>query len=745
MDLNSVLDRFTGRNFVLYGGDEELLRQVQTKGVVLYWYTNRFNETTNPPQQLYTRFIQNMDDVLRDPNSASPIRDAIIIVVGNGYVGSLKAEIFAPRILRAPAYTSKLIIFHGYPGFITMTENGDTVGGIVKQVYANGSIVAPEDDRIVYLQELTSVMLPSVNVPVPLRDQDLSVNSDFYRQVGGILPYIHMISRIRDVKQSTGSPSIPISDDLPIDILNLNDQQRQRDYDPNEWTSAVHWGQRKLLISEIELLVEVLREDFRRADEARQRGITSGDIITNAGRGFTLVYVGAAPGSHIPYLLSLFANITDLRIHLWDRPSRFDVQEDTSIPVDRRLIRVVPPEFADPAMTGDTEGFFTDVVARNYLQRYGTNNKLIFVSDIRDRASEEAVHRDMVLQRGWVETLQPYASQLKFRLPFSGDNTYEYLAGQVYTQAWSRIKSTEARLLSFRPFRSQLYNVNDYDRQMSYFNVITRMSSYDIGRTVDVAYRNYSRNRNTGTSGIGPYIPLPEEGYCTCHDCAREAQVIAKYMGYVGMPVDANRVSMVIRANTIASRPRDDRTNLRTLWSRVMPKAPPSDRRNTVLFRTLPENHQELERITNQLWIQRITEEGRLVSENNEVVFVDSPLDRMRVTNVSKLLVYGDGLSPQEIVDLLLAKTGNRPYIASPDSSIVIMRQVLTGSRPTIVVNFHSDFLRQYDPTRDRGVIGTSQYNNFRQGLAIRQQRKGVPPVDSHGQLLLFVLSNTTR
>lgn len=738
MDLSSVLDRFTGRTFVLYGGDEEVVKQIQPKGNILTWYTTRYDETSNPPAQLYTRFLQNMEDVLKDRNSTSPVRNSIIIIVGNGYVGGLKAEMFASRVFRYQGYQSRILIFHGYPGFVTMTEDGDTVSGIVKQVYTNGCIVAPEDDRVVYLQELTSVMAPNTVVPVPLRDQDLMIGSPFTEQVKELLPYIHMISRIRQSKETSGSVRIPLTEEYPVDILNAQDRQKQKDYNPNEWTSAVHWGQRKLLMSEIELLVEVLAEDYRRGRESQQ--------VENVGQNFLIVYVGAAPGSHIPYLLSLFSNITNIRIHVWDRPSRFDIQEDMSLPVADRLIRIVPPEFADPSMTGDYEGFFTDYVAQKYLDAYGPNNKIIFISDIRDRASEEAVHNDMSMQRRWVEKLQPYASQLKFRLPFSGQDNYEYLSGRIFTQTWSRVKSTETRLLSFRPFTTTMYNVNDYDRTMSYLNTVTRMSSYDIGRTIDVTVRQYSLKGNaplpsTFSSGIGPYILLPEDGYCTCHDCAREAQIIAKYMGFVGFPPSVDTVSTFIHRNTEESRPRNDPTNKRTLWSRVNPKAPPSDRKNIIIYKTLPENHEQLEQQVKTLWLRRLNELNRMTTESNDLSFSDSPLDKLRITLVSKILIYGDGLSPEQIVELLLAKKDNTPYIASTETPQNVLRSVLAGARPSIVVNFHSDFIHGYNPDRDRGVVGGTIYNQFRQGLVVRQQGKGTTKIDPHGQLLLYILS----
>lgn len=692
MDINLVLDKFSGKNFILYGGDQELMKSIQEKGNILLWYTLKYDESSTPPQQFFDKFLLNIEEALKDTSGASEFRESIIIIVGSGYVSGTRCELIVPRILRYTGYNSHTLILHGYPEYVTSK-------GIAKQEYTNGCIVALEDERVTALQELIRVCYPQLTIPIPLRDSDLLPGSEFFEQIKGVLPYIHLISRIRDSKEETGRIRLPITDDTPIDILDLSNREKQREYDAGEMTSAIHWGQRKLLLSEIELLTEVLKSNNR----------------------YIVVYVGAAPGSHIPYLMSLFLNKVDIRIHLWDRPSRFDVKEDITVSEDRRIIRIVPSEFSDPLMTGDKEGFFTDVVAQKYYDAYGRDNNLIFISDIRDEATEEAVDADMKMQRRWIEKIQPYVSYVKFRLPFIND-TYEYLDGQIHTQAWSRMKSTETRLLSYRPYHSRIYDVKLYDRQMSYFNMITRMSSYDIGKIV-------------GLPSLGRSLSLPDQGFCTCHDCAREAQIITKYMKYLNITPTESILSRFISANTDASRPRDDPTNRRTLWNNVLPRVPISERKNVILFQSLPENMQQFEDEINQLWRERCIIFDIPVSE---IVISDKPIHSIDIRTTSLLFIYGDGYSATQIVQLLLQKKQGKIYIEEMRSPILSLKQVINGKRPISIVNFHTDFVKNYDPSRDRG--NTPFYNLFIQGLDIRRQKN--PKVDVYEQYLLYLLTH---
>lgn len=701
MDLQSVLDRFVGDNFILYGGDRDLIQQISQKVNVLAWFTTSADVQAIPPQLEYTRLYDT-------------IYDAHYIVVGNGYVGRQKAEVSVTRILRAPFsngnFNQRVIIFHGYPEFITVGIP------VMKEVYNGGSIVALSDDKVTTLQDLSSTLDIDVQIPVPLRDVTTVPN------VEEMIPYIHTYSRINEIKRDTGVPQIPFTSAMPIDIIDqeIQNPQMKMDYDPTRFTSAINWGQRKLLDSEIELLVEVIRKDIAQGGD---------------GMGFLIVYVGAAPGSHIPHLLNLFARYR-VTAHLWDRRERFDIPESSTI-------SIIPQEFADPAMTGDTEGFFTDVVADNYVRRYGTNNRIIFVSDIRDTAEEEAVLADMELQRGWVERINPYASQLKFRLPFTGVDTYRYLDGNIYTQTWARNKSSESRLLSYRPYNTRLYNTTEYDRTFTYFNVITRVSSYDMGAVVRQTAMDYGYTGQVPE--IGRYIPVPVDGLCTCHDCAREVQIIIKYLSLLKFPINLTTIAQIVKRNTEASRPyKEQQTNPRTLWTKVAVKVPPHDRKNLILFQEVPDNKEIYEQQLQQRWLDLLRERNIMGNEVNAIYVSSEPLTSIVPASHAKILMYADGLTQDEIIDALLRKPVNAPLLLSSGDTRSLFPRVLTGQRFPVVFNFHTDFAT--NPTsrqgiaKDLGTLGKTQFNRLLQNIAISSQTSTMTPLDLWGHVLLFVL-----
>jgi len=142
-----------------------------------------------------------------------------------------------------------------------------------------------------------------------------------------------------------------------------------------EAKTVEHWGQRKLLLSEVEFLTLFAEE------------------------GYTVIYAGAAPGTHTNYLSKeMFPQV---RFILVD-PARFDAQKTDKIEIRQEL--------------------FTDNLAKELFEKY---DKRLFISDIRsmsynmsDKDKEERVVIDMKAQIEWHQILKPKASMLKFRLPY---------------------------------------------------------------------------------------------------------------------------------------------------------------------------------------------------------------------------------------------------------------------------------------------------------------------------------------
>ena len=230
-----------------------------------------------------------------------------------------------------------------------------------------------------------------------------------------------------------------------------------------EFKSVIHWGQRKLLMSEIEFLTM-----YGTGDQ-------------------TVVYAGAAPGTHITYLAELFPT---LRFVLVD-PAPFTVKETDRITIINDL--------------------FTDALAR---QLHDQHERILFVSDIR-RADpfqagmtsdevERIIKEDNAMQRGWHTIMEPERSMLKFRLPWDDGRT-EYLDGDVYLPVWGPVTTTETRLITHhKSVQTKWYDNRKYESQMFYFNRVTRPSLFEHD--------------------------VRGEGIDHCYDCRAEIHILSEYL-----------------------------------------------------------------------------------------------------------------------------------------------------------------------------------------------------------------------
>lgn len=260
---------------------------------------------------------------------------------------------------------------------------------------------------------------------------------------------------------------------LPVQA---NDLPCTLPYRPREGRKAhaLHIGQRKLLLSEVDFLT-----DFARG-------------------GDTVVYAGAAPGIHIPLLAELFRR-KRLKFVLYD-PHKFIKMKSDRIVAHRE--------------------FFTEDTALKYAGR----DDVLFVSDIRTGGaeggpppSEETVQKDMTMQERWVLEMNPRVAMLKFRLRWhdSANRKYMYLRGEMRLQAWAPTTSTEARLVVARPYsRRTAYVPDRYNNRMYYLNSVVR------------EWVTFQHN-----------VPLSQvAGLDYCYDCSREAHIWAKYLGKRATP-----------------------------------------------------------------------------------------------------------------------------------------------------------------------------------------------------------------
>ncbi|XQJ31271.1 Poly A polymerase regulatory subunit, putative [Leishmania guyanensis] len=310
--------------------------------------------------------------------------------------------------------------------------------------------------------------------------------------------------------------SLPFPDLLDDDFPAEPYRSRNKDI-----KSAIHWGQRKLLLSEIQLLCMYCRP----------------------GVSYHIVYAGAAPGTHLAFLDEMFAcrhtwelidpgqfdrAVLEPRANFWLRNEFFTNATAYSINA-RRLTEVLPTlgfvyqhvavesvQAEKKAIHEQLQGIVgtldvargTEDIPAMYeaplslpkglvllvqvaLER---NKPLLFISDIRSGSValpnfEDHVAENMRAQECWTNILHGEHSMLKFRLPYTSkstkyggqgvvretrlireDGTVPYLRGDLLLPIWTRPTSTEGRLVVPQGAFQKDYNVTHVEDQFFFFN-----------------------------------------------------------------------------------------------------------------------------------------------------------------------------------------------------------------------------------------------------------------------------------
>lgn len=306
-------------------------------------------------------------------------------------------------------------------------------------------------------------------------------------------------------------------------------KSKQKDseyYQPESNFNTVKWGQRKLLMTELYLLLY----EYPKLSIANPH----------------LIYVGAAPGNHIPFLAKIFTEVT---FHLYDK-SEFEFE-----PLPNTIIY---------------KEFFTDSHAYNW---YSIRDRCIFVSDIRSpdfkkegkytKEMENFIVRDMSLQKKWIEIIRPKIFMLKFRLPYwipeskyrktktqkqlknTKDQKHKeelcriqdneiicnYLEGKIIKQPYTSPFSAETRLIGQKiSFRD--YSLSSYESKMFYHNKYTRR---------DFRFSNpVSKNR------VIWYPELLDD-----YDSTYEIMILKKLLEKINEPVNEINIKKLSRSITI--------------------------------------------------------------------------------------------------------------------------------------------------------------------------------------------------
>lgn len=292
--------------------------------------------------------------------------------------------------------------------------------------------------------------------------------------------------------------------------------------------TSLHWGQRKLLISEIIWLVNHWNPETHPSP--------------------IFVYPGSIPGRHLNVLIRMFPQFTyvlydtdsteqgerrqwdfDTKIESMTKNMKNFIQqrgnkEETKILTDYDLLEnnikqggvIVVPKY------------FFDIDAEFFAQRFSDNCFLCV--DIRDlnyftfekdhKVTNAVVMRDMEIQKKWVQTMKPVSSLLKFRLPWvlpgeTWEGTTEYFSGQIYVQAWAPPTSSETRLCTDGT-ETVKYNNKLYEDMLYYHNNHIREKE-----TYTVKVNSIAKDINFVTK---------ETGYDNRFDSSMEIFVLSEYL-----------------------------------------------------------------------------------------------------------------------------------------------------------------------------------------------------------------------
>lgn len=320
------------------------------------------------------------------------------------------------------------------------------------------------------------------------------------------------------------------------DIYHCNSYQLKKPYS-NKY-KKLHWGQRKLLLSEIDFFNRVAIDIG--CDKFKKQNIS-------------LVYPGSAHGHHLLIEMEMYPTLV---LYLWD-PAKYNkvlyladfLRRKMDIPyeysekhmemakkyVGRVFINMELPNdvfltYWTNSTTGNIHknfgpeyGFFTKKSA-DYFLKYKKDQKddspTLFVSDIRLFTKSEATNaltfnlvkdyhdtialrivnekirhadyvRDMQLQEDWLEFVKAQYGLFKFKLKTKSfvdkQNTqYKYPDGDIILQAWAPIASTETRLFVRPDRKPAFYNVKKYTDKLKTFNLIMRTHDMSAIKLKDI-------------------------------------------------------------------------------------------------------------------------------------------------------------------------------------------------------------------------------------------------------------------
>lgn len=305
------------------------------------------------------------------------------------------------------------------------------------------------------------------------------------------------------------------------------------------WTPA-HWGQMKLLISEIEFLTPFFGDEFN------------------------VVYAGAAPGVHMPILAKMFESM-----HF--------------ILVDPAPSMIAKNDFSNIEVMTE---FMTDQLALGLSKKY--HDKILFISDVRigstnprepHKEQQIRIQKDMKAQESWMNIMCPRSSMLKFRLPWNiGNGKTVYPEGKIFLPVYGKILTHEARLVVERGALDFRYDNRLYEGQMAYFNQVLRpalypsedhLSSPEVMKYIEGWSTRFPESGEQRAGKEGQSV----QGEHKCYDCTAFQLVVARYLLEAGVYTKGELTYDVI--NTECDCIEKKLSGFVDVWERMRPKPGP--------------------------------------------------------------------------------------------------------------------------------------------------------------------------
>lgn len=299
-------------------------------------------------------------------------------------------------------------------------------------------------------------------------------------------------------------------------------------------TAAHHWGQRKLLLSEMHFL------NHCNVDKTDDKFVI-------------LYFSGGTPGKYLTKLMEFFENTFWV---IWGtnkldksfNDKKKDKKKKKENNVDRFIY--IQSEISDIAIElmklyttnkdvpinqiGDLfkkESSLSNYssgmkILNEWVKLQGAENvKYLIISDItssfvsgfnRQDNAKLQWESSMLRQQKIVRELQPHISSVKFILPYDDlwhTDTIDYMNGRLFEQPWAREENNEWKLYSNKEeyMNTKTYNLRDAVQVHNYHNKIVR----------NLKYQNY---------GLSYKKDGKIHGYCNCHDCNLEIYIMAAWL-----------------------------------------------------------------------------------------------------------------------------------------------------------------------------------------------------------------------